>query len=55
MLRTASYRIHQSLVEKPLSPDDFWPIEGIEKQETIPAIANADLINLIKKTHNYNG
>ena len=32
-LRLASYRIHQSLVEKPLKIEDFWPLWGDKKTE----------------------
>ena len=56
MMRIASYRIHQSMVEKPLNIDDYWPIEGLEKAPEIkPAIANKEIINQIRKAHNYNG
>ena len=33
MMRIASYRIHQSLVQKPLSMNEFWPI-GDDKTES---------------------
>ena len=54
-MRTASYRIHQSLVEKPLSINEYWPIDGFEVEEIEPAVIDADLINKIRKIHNYNG
>ena len=51
MLRIASYRIHQSLVEKPLSLTEYWPIQGeTEQRETI--VIDQETIDYIKKIHN---
>lgn len=57
MMRIASYRIHQSLLDKKdqLSIDDYWPITDHEEQKIEPAKVDADLINKIRKIHNYNG
>lgn len=33
MFRMASFRIHQSLVQKPLSLTDFWPLWADQKQQ----------------------
>jgi len=30
--RFSAYRIHQSLVQKPLSLSNFWPLKGDEKE-----------------------
>jgi len=59
-LRLSSYRIHQSLVEKPLSIQEFWPIWGDKKHEQDKFIwgetkeeARA-FYELVKKAHNLN-
>ena len=49
MLRIASYRIHQSLVEKPLSLDDYWKIDEVKEMDEM--IMTPDLFNEIKKKH----
>lgn len=49
--RFAAYRIHQSLVEKPVQIDKFWPmadkVEEIEDIEMTP-----EMLDDIKKTFN---
>jgi hypothetical protein len=32
--RFAAYRIHQSLVEKPLTIERFWPLDNREPEKT---------------------
>lgn len=52
-LRWASYRIHQSLVEKPLKIEDFWPLWGDKKKapDEIPVMTK-EMYDEIKKIHN---
>jgi len=53
MHRLAAYRIHQSLVEKPLKIQEFWPLFGDKaqaKKDTL--IVTDELWNKIKQTHN---
>ena len=48
--RFAAYRIHQSLVEKPLSIERFWPMEPTEPQDEIEM--TPEILEQIKKIHN---
>lgn len=50
MLRIASYRLHQSLVEKPLSIIEYWPLrDEVEVKETM--VVDAELLATIKRVH----
>ena len=52
-LRFASYRIHQSLVEKPLKIEEFWPLWGDKKvKPDDKLIMTPELYQQIKKIHN---
>lgn len=57
MLRIASYRIHQSLVQKPLKINDYWPLPSDKKvnkevrymrPEMLTAIRNIKKVHKIK-------
>ena len=50
-LRLASYRIHQSLVEKPLKLEDFWPLWGDKKAVSDKLIMTPELYEQIKGIH----
>jgi hypothetical protein len=52
MHRIAAYRIHQSLVEKPLTIEKFWPSRNdvIKPKERISM--DQDMYEAIKKAHN---
>lgn len=47
----ASYRIHQSLVQKPLSLEDFWPIDGDKERSNDRLIMTREMYAEIKKAH----
>jgi hypothetical protein len=50
MMRIASYRIHQSLVEKPLSIIDYWPLRGeYDVKETF--VVDKEMLANIKRIH----
>lgn len=51
-LRIASYRIHQSLVEKPLTLEKYWPIDDIEDDNPDELIMTPEILEQIKKMHN---
>jgi len=52
MMRLASYRIHQSLVEKPVSIEDYWPLASDgEKEIQEPISIDADMLAKIKRIH----
>lgn len=51
-LRWASYRIHQSLVEKPAKIEDFWPLWGDKKKETEQLVMTPEMYHKIKQIHN---
>lgn len=57
MMRIASYRIHQSLVQKPLRIDDYWPLYfdnlNHETGEKISQLTQEDF-DRIKKVHGIN-
>lgn len=46
--RFAAWRIHQSLVSKPLSINKFWPIDGEQKQEKTKLVVDMELWKQIK-------
>lgn len=53
MMRVASFRIHQSLVEKPLTIEDFWPIDGNQiDEEQNELIMPDELIEQVLNAHN---
>lgn len=52
MLRIASYRIHQSLVTKPLSISEYWPLRGDKKPESERIVMTPEMFEGIKKIHN---
>ena len=49
-LRFASYRIHQSLVQKPLSLEDYWPLEKKKPDEKV--VMTKEMYGQIKKSYN---
>ncbi len=50
MMRIASYRIHQSLVEKPLSITQYWPLRGEhDVKETL--VVDKEMLEKIKRIH----
>lgn len=51
LLRFGFYRIHQSLVEKPLSLNDFWHIDEIEDEKNT-LIIDKEVIEKMKKKYN---
>jgi hypothetical protein len=51
-LRWASYRIHQSLVEKPVRIEEFWPLWNDKKPEDEKLIMTKEMYDQIKKIHN---
>lgn len=51
-LRLASYRIHQSLVTKPVSIEKYWPLRGDKVQTEDKIIMTRDMYAEIKKAHN---
>ena len=54
MMRTASYRIHQSLVEKPLAIEDYWRLWSDGKKEKIDIVMTSEMFEMIKKAHGIN-
>lgn len=51
-LRMASYRIHQSLVTKPLKIEEYWPLKGDKPKQTEKIEMTRELYAEIKKAHN---
>lgn len=51
-IRWASYRIHQSLVEKPLKIEEFWPLWGDKKKDDDKLVMTKEMYDQIKKIHN---
>jgi hypothetical protein len=54
MIRIGSYRIHQSLVKKPLKIEDFWPLWGDKKHASEKFVMSREMYAEIKKAHNLN-
>lgn len=50
-LRLASYRIHQSLVTKPVSIEEYWPMDN-KKKDAEKSIMTRETYAEIKKAHN---
>jgi hypothetical protein len=50
--RLASYRIHQSLVAKPVPIEEYWPLKGDKKKPTEKIVMTRDIYAQIKKAHN---
>jgi len=48
-MRLGFYRIHQSLVEKPISIHEFWPIG--EAPEPVKLVLTDEMRDHIKKVH----
>ncbi len=51
MLRIASYRIHQSLVQKPLSITDYWPLPSDKETKKDTLFVSRDILKQIKQAH----
>jgi hypothetical protein len=52
LMRIASYRIHQSLVQKPLSIKEYWPLPSDKNQRgRYKIIMNKEMCAEIKKDH----
>lgn len=51
MMRISSYRIHQSLVEKPLSIEKYWPLPSDKESTEEGLIMTPDLLEKIKEIH----
>jgi len=49
--RFAAYRIHQSLVQKPLSIDKFWPLRSDKKITQDKIVMDNDMMAMIIKAH----
>lgn len=52
MLRMGFYRIHQSLVEKPLTIKEFWPLASDKESVKEKIVVSREMIDKIKKIHN---
>lgn len=52
MLRVGFYRVHQSLVQKPLSVREFWPLPSDKKHARESLIITPEMMKQIKKAHN---
>jgi len=53
MLRIASFRIHQSLVQKPLTIEKYWPLPSDkEGRSRDTLIMTKEMLAKIKKAHN---
>ena len=50
--RFAAWRIHQSLVPKPLSIDKFWPVAG-ERKEREKIVVDIEMWNKIKERNKH--
>lgn len=50
-LRFASYRIHQSLVTKPLSIEEYWPLKGDKPKQAEKKVMTREMYAEIKKAH----
>lgn len=51
MMRIASYRIHQSLVEKPLTIQKYWPLPSDKSQSRDTYFMTKEMLEKIKKAH----
>ena len=51
IIRFAAYRIHQSLVEKPLTIERFWPLEGDKPRENTTLVFEEGLLDKIFNRH----
>lgn len=55
MLRMASYRIHQSLVQKPLRIKDYWPLPtDNDEKDNVRYVVDNDMLERINKAHGTN-
>lgn len=52
MQRIASYRIHQSLVQKPFTITEYWPLPSDKKQSRDTFYMTPEMLQKIKKAHN---
>ncbi len=48
MLRISSYRIHQSLVQKPLKIQEYWPLPSDKKVSRDVRIMTPEILEKIK-------
>lgn len=53
MFRISSYRIHQSLVQKPLRLSEYWPLWADKKEEE-EFVMTKEMYEEIKKAHKLN-
>lgn len=53
MQRMAAYRIHQSLVQKPLTITEFWPLPSDKGEKSITGFLppSKEMLAAIKKAH----
>lgn len=52
MMRIASYRIHQSLVQKPMPLHEYWPLPSDKKQGPVTQkYMTKEMLEKIKKVH----
>jgi len=51
MARLASFRLHQSLVDKPLSIEEYWPIRGDKSIDSEPIFVDHEMLAKIKRIH----
>lgn len=50
--RFAAYRIHQSMVEKPLSIEKFWPLPtDAETEDSDVVVMTPEMLKQIKESH----
>jgi len=49
--RLASFRLHQSLVDKPLSIEEYWPIGSDKIKDSEPISVDAEMLAKIKRIH----
>ena len=53
-LRISSWRIHCSLVTKPLSIEQYWPLRGDKVQEKEQLVMTPEMMEEIKRVHKIN-
>jgi len=56
MIRIGSYRLHQSLVTKPLKIHEFWalPSDKISAKEQVKKFVDEEMLKIINKAHGTN-
>lgn len=49
MMRIASYRIHQSLVQKPMKLQEYWPLPSDKKVSHVQKYMTREMLEKIQK------